>query len=150
MNQNHHTPREGKAAGNQSIKGAGFHHVSLGVVDFDQAVAFYKDGLGFQEKLSCTLEGRLMLMLDIGDGSILEIFSEGKKESPSEGRITHFCIRTADCDAAHALALAAGAVETLSPRNVTLPDPGRAVDVRISCVLTPSGESLEFLQSGSI
>jgi glyoxylase I family protein len=136
-----------KPADNQSIKGAGFHHVSLGVVDFDRAVAFYKEGLGFQEKLSCTLEGRRMLMLDLGDGSILEIFSEGKKEAPSEGRITHFCIRTADCDAAHALALAAGAVETLSPRDVTLPDPARPVDVRISFVLTPSGESLEFLQS---
>ena len=136
--------------GKQSIKGAGFHHVSLGVADFDQAVAFYKEGLGFQEKLSCTLEGRRMLMLDLGDGSILEIFSEGKKEAPTEGRITHFCIRTADCDAAHALALAAGAVETLSPRNVTLPDPARAFDVRISFVLTPSGESLEFLQREQI
>jgi len=136
--------------GKQSIKGAGFHHVSLGVADFDQAVAFYKEGLGFQEKLSCTLEGRRMLMLDLGDGSILEIFSEGKMEAPTEGRITHFCIRTADCDAAHALALAAGAVETLSPRNVTLPDPARVVDVRISFVLTPSGESLEFLQSEQI
>lgn len=136
--------------GKQSIKGAGFHHVSLGVADFDQAVAFYKEGLGFQEKLSCTLEGRRMLMLDLGDGSILEIFSEGKKEAPTEGRITHFCIRTADCDAAHALALAAGAIETLSPRNVTLPDPARAFDVRISFVLTPSGESLEFLQSEQI
>lgn len=139
-----------KPTGNPSIKGAGFHHVSLGVVDFERAVAFYKEGLDFQEKLSCTLEGRRMLMLDLGDGSILEIFSEGKKEAPSEGRITHFCIRTDDCDAAHALALAAGAVETLSPRNVTLPDRARPVDVRISFVRTPSGESLEFLQSGLI
>ena len=89
-------------------------------------------------------------MLDLGDGGILEIFSEGKRESPTEGRITHFCIRTSDCDAAHALALAAGAVETLSPRNVTLPDPALAVDVRISFVLTPTGESLEFLQSEQI
>ena len=63
-----------KQTGHHSIMGAGFHHVSLGVVDFDRAAAFYKEGLGFREKLSCTLEGRRMLMLDIGDGSILEIF----------------------------------------------------------------------------
>ena len=86
-------------------------------------------------------------MLDIGDGGILEIFSEGEKSAPLESRITHFCIRVDDCDAAHTRALTAGAVESLSPSNVTLPDPSRAVDVRISFVLTPSGESLEFLQS---
>jgi hypothetical protein len=41
MNQNQHTSREGKAAGNQVIPGAAFHHLSIKVVDFEKAVAFY-------------------------------------------------------------------------------------------------------------
>lgn len=146
MNQNHHTPLESKAAGNQVIPGAAFHHLSIKVVDFEKAVAFYKQGLGFQERLSCTLKGERMIMLDIGDGSCLEIFSGGKAETPSEGRIAHFCIRTTDCDTAHARALAAGAVELRPPRDFNLPDPKNPLDVRLSFVSTPSGETIEFFQ----
>ena len=135
-----------KLINNEVIPGAGLHHVSIRVADFDQAVEFYKEGLGFEEKLSCTLEGQRMIQLDAGNGGRVEIFSGGREEAPSEGRIIHFCIRTTDCDAAHARALAAGAVESLSPRNLTLPDPSGPIDVRLSFVITPSGERLEFLQ----
>jgi len=136
---------------NKVIGGGGFHHVAIKVVDFDGAVAFYKNGLGLTEKVSWGEGDERAVMLDTGDGNYVEIFAGGKAETASEGRMIHFALRTADTDAAHAKALAAGAVETMAPKNVDIqnrtPTAPPVVTVRISFVRTPSGEIIEFFQN---
>jgi len=136
---------------NQVIGGGGFHHVALKVANFDEAVAFYKDGLGLTEKISWGEGDGRAVMLDTGDGNYVEIFAGGKPETPGEARVLHFALRTADTDAAHAKALAAGAVETMAPKTIDIenrtPTAPKIVPVRISFVRTPSGESVEFFQN---
>jgi glyoxylase I family protein len=137
----------GMANNNAVLGGGGFHHVAIKVVNFEEAVAFYKNALGFQEKITWGEGDKRAVMLDTGDGNYLEIFAGGKAETPSEGRIIHFAIRTTDTDAAQARAIAAGAVETMAPKSVTIPNPAFPVPVRISFVRTPSGELVEFFQN---
>jgi len=136
---------------NQNRIIGGFHHVSIKVVDFEEAVAFYKEAFGFVEKISWGEGEARAVMLDAGDGNYVEIFAGGKAETPGEGRIIHFALRTHDCDAAHARALAAGAVETMAPKDLDIanhtPTAPAAVPIRISFVRTPSGESVEFFQN---
>lgn len=132
---------------NTAIGGGGFHHVAIRVVNFDESVKFYTEGLGFTKKISWGENEKRAVMLDTGDGNYLEIFANGTPEMPSKARIAHFAIRTSDCDAAHARALAAGAVEEMAPTNVDIQNPGQVVPVRISFVAAPGGETIEFFQN---
>ena len=131
---------------NPILSGGGFHHVALRVVDFDKAVAFYQ-ALGFVPAVEWGQAPKRAVMMDTGDGNYLETFEGGLAETPSEGRIIHFALRTANCDRAQATALAAGAVETMAPKDVTIQSSRGPVPVRISFVRTPSGELVEFFQN---
>lgn len=130
---------------NTLLGGGGFHHVALRVVDFDLSVRFYRD-LGFVPVRDWGESPKRAAMLDSGDGTVIEIFEGGSPDTPSEGRIIHFALRTSDCDAAQALAISAGAVETMAPKDVTIPSRPAPLDVRISFVKSPSGELIEFFQ----
>jgi glyoxylase I family protein len=121
----------------------GFHHIAIKVVDWDRSVAFYQH-LGFVPVREWGQAPKRAAMLDGGDGTVIEIFEGGLAETPSEGRIIHFALRASDCDAAHALAIAGGAVETMAPKNVDIPSRPAPYAVRISFVRSPSGELIEF------
>lgn len=130
---------------NLKIGGGGFHHVALRVVDHERCVRFYQD-LGFEPVREWGEAPKRAAMLDSGDGTVIEIFEGGDPTAPSEGRIIHFALCTSDCDAAHAVALAAGAEETMAPRNVDIPTRPTPYPVRISFVKSPAGEIIEFFQ----
>lgn len=132
---------------NKKIGGGGFHHVAAKVADFDRAVAFYKEGLGCSEALAWGEGDQRAIMLDTGDGNYIELFAGGKQDTASEARLLHFALRTRDCDAAHATALAAGATERLAPKDVQVHGRNGDVSIRISFVVTPTGEVVEFFQS---
>lgn len=125
------------------LGGGGFHHIAIRIVDFDATLAFYLH-LGLEEVRSWGEAPRRAAMLQSGTGTLLEIFEGGAPDTPSEGRIAHMALRAADCDAAHALALAAGAVETMAPRDVVIPARPAPFPVRISFVRAPGGEIIEF------
>jgi len=123
----------------------GFHHVAFRVKDFDETVRFYKDGLGLKERLAWGEgEGR-GIMLDAGNDNCVEIFAGGKS-APVEGTITHFALRTADCDAALKRAQAAGATVTVEPKSVKIPARTGPFSIRIAFVRSPGGELVEFFQ----
>ncbi len=128
---------------NTLLGGGGFHHVAIRVVDFDASDAFYR-ALGFEPVREWGAEPKRAAMLDSGDGTFIEIFEGGAPATTSEGRILHFAIRTADCYAAHALALKAGAVETVAPKDAEIPSRPRPLAVRLSFVKAPGGEIIEF------
>jgi len=128
---------------NTVLGGGGFHHVAIRVVDFEAAERFYK-ALGFEPVREWGGAPKRAAMLDGGDGTVIEIFEGGSPDTPSEGRIIHFALRAADCDAAHAMALKAGAVETMAPKDVDIPSRPGPFAVRISFVKAPGGEIIEF------
>jgi len=131
---------------NTKIPGAGSHHLAIASADFDASIKFYTEGLGMRQIASWgENEGRAAL-LDIGDGSHLEIFANGSAEAQSNERFVHFAFKTTDPDAAYANALAAGAKEKMPPKTLAIPsDP--PLPVRIAFVFGPDNEVLEFFQT---
>ena len=134
------------AGKNAVLGGGGFHHVALKVRDFDAAVQFYK-ALGCTEKIAWGAGHGRAVMLDTGAGDYLEIFAGGSGAPQPEGVVTHFALRTANCDAALAAARAAGAQVTLEPQNVDIPSRPARTPVRIAFCKGPGGEVIEFFQN---
>ena len=135
---------------NKTLGGGGFHHVAIRAQDFDASVRFYTEALGFIERIRWGSDQKRAIMLDVGDGNYLEIFS-GRTESLSsdapEPPILHFAIRTGDTDAAIARARAAGAVVTIEPKDVVIQSTPQPTPVRLAFCKGPDGEIIEFFQS---
>jgi len=133
---------------NDTIGGGGFHHVAFRAPDFDKAVRFYTEGLGFTEKIRWGEGSRRAILLDTGDGNYVEIFAmEEDGEAPGEGAILHYALRTRDVEAAVEKAARAGAVVTMDPESVKIPAAQGETPVRIAFVKGPCGEVIEFFQS---
>ena len=131
---------------NKVIGGGGFHHVAIKVADFDKAVRFYTEGLGFVPAARWGEgDGRAILM-DTGDGNFFELFAGGKPPAETVGPYTHVALRSDNVDAAIARAKAAGAVVTMEPRDVDIPSTP-PLPVRIAFCTAPGGEVLEFFHT---
>lgn len=124
----------------------GFHHTALRVDDFDRCLDFYR-ALGLAPAREWGDALSRAAMLDAGDGNYLEVFEGGDPHAPSEARMIHFALRTPDCDAAHATALQAGGTEKTAPKDVTIPTRQGDLPVRLSFVVSPTGEIIEFFQN---
>ncbi|MDF3131208.1 VOC family protein [Kiritimatiellaeota bacterium B1221] len=124
----------------------GFHHTAIKVADFELCLAFYK-ALGIETARSWGESPKRAAMLDAGDGNYIEVFEGGDADAASEARMIHFALRTPDTDAAHAAALAAGATEKMAPKDVEIPSHQGPLPVRISFVISPTGEIVEFFQN---
>ncbi len=132
---------------NAAIGGGGFHHLAVRAADFDRAVAFYTDALGFRPTIAWGRPGERAVMLDTGDGSCLEIFEKpGQKPAAPDAAIPHFALRTTDCDAAIERARAAGCQVTMEPTNVDIPTTPRPTAVRIGFCRGPDNVHIEFFQ----
>ncbi|MEI6085869.1 MAG: VOC family protein [Verrucomicrobiota bacterium] len=132
---------------NTVLGGGGFHHVALRARDFDASVKFYTAGLGFTERIAWGEGNGRAVMLDTGDGNYLEIFAGGSGEPRPEGALLHFALRTNDCDAATARAVAAGAMLTMPAKDVHIQSRPGPTPVRISFCQGPDGEVIEFFQN---
>jgi glyoxylase I family protein len=132
---------------NTVLAGGGLHHIALQAADFEASLRFYCQGLGFRPVSRWEEHGQPAAMLDIGDGTYLELYGGGMPATPPQGRLLHFALRTADCAASLARAVAAGATMTMPPDDVTLPAELRPLAVRIAFCTGPDGEEIEFLQS---
>jgi glyoxylase I family protein len=124
----------------------GFHHAALKVADYDRVVGFYRDGLGFVERISWGEGDGRAIMLDAGNGNYLEVFAGGQ-DAAAEGSVLHLAFRTDDCDAALACAVRAGARVTVEPKDVTIPSRPAPTPVRIAFCLGLAGEVIEFFQN---
>ena len=125
----------------------GFHHAAMKVADFEAVVEFYRKGLGLTEKISWGEGPSRAVMLDCGNGNYLEIFAGGSNSPVPEGAVLHLALRTTDCDAALAQAVAAGAVVTMAARDVTIPSQPQPTPVRIAFCRGLAGEIIEFFQN---
>ena len=125
----------------------GFHHIAIRVADFEAAVAFYTEGLGFSEKVGWGEGDKQVSLLDAGNGNYVEIFAGGAAGERAQGLVEHFAFRCTDVDAAVERAVAAGAVVTVDPSDVTIPSRPCELPVRIAFCRTPSGEIIEFFDN---
>ena len=131
---------------NTKIPGAGSHHIAISSAKFDESLKFYTEGLGMKI-VGCwgENEGRAAL-LDIGDGSHVELFANGTTDEQKNERMVHFAFKTTDPDTAFNNAIAAGARERMVPTTLEIPsDP--PIPVRIAFVYGPDDEVLEFFQT---
>ncbi len=128
---------------NNVIKGAGFCHIALGAVDFDKSVAFYK-ALGMTVAHSWGAAPHRAVMLDIGDGGIIEMFENAPDEAEHLPKWQHLAIATTDTDSAFEAAVAAGAKVMEQPKDADIPCNEGVFPVRIAFVKGPSDEVIEF------
>jgi glyoxylase I family protein len=127
----------------------GYHHAALRVRDFAASVRFYEAGLGCVQRVSWGEGNGRAVMLDLGNGNLLEIFAGAGPDPRPEGSLLHLAFRTGDCDAALSAARAAGARVTKEPTTVTLPSSPPVV-VRVAFCMGPDGEVIEFFQSADV
>lgn len=119
------------------------HHIAFGATDFEAALRFYVDGLGMRLALRFPEGERTVALVDIGNGSYLEIFSGG--EAGRGGALLHLALGTDDCDAAVRRAVAAGARVTDPPADTVLHGE-RDVPCRFAFVEGPDGVCIEFIE----
>lgn len=127
---------------NEKIKSAGFHHLSLASHRYEETLKFY-EALGFKTLAQWGEGEGSVTMMDIGDGSIIEIFARGKNEPESNARFFHLAIATDDTDGAYELAISAGATSKIEPKDVVIPS-SPPMNVRLAFVYGLNGEELEF------
>ena len=118
----------------------GIHHIAMNVREIDRSVMFYQQAFGFTRIRSWN-EGKAA-MLDMGDGTILELF-ERPDAAGKAGSLLHIALRADDVDAAYEHALASGAGEETKPKDVDL-QAESSYPIRIAFVKGPDGESIEL------
>lgn len=121
-------------------KTSGIHHIAMNVSEMTRSITFYETAFGFS-RIRSWKEGKAA-MLDMGDGTILELF-ERPEAAGQVGSLLHIALRTNDVDGAYARALEAGAVEQTAPKDVDIPAE-EPFPVRIAFVQGPDGESVEL------
>ena len=132
---------------NTLLGGGGFHHVAVKVHDFDAALRFYKEALGFSETVTWGEGDKRAAMLDTGNGSYLEVFAGGPAEPPAGGSLVHFALRTDDVDGAIERVRKAGMQVTVEPKDVTIPSTPFQVPVRLAFFKGPGGEVIELFKN---
>lgn len=133
---------------NSVIQGCGTHHIAVQTRDWDASLAFYSDVLGMEVIAEFGSPERRIVLLDMGDGSHMELFqptasSPGAEAAIPNDPITHFALATTDIHAAIEHVRQAGAEVTLEPRDVSL----GAMNATIAFFKGPSGEVIEFFQT---
>ncbi len=123
----------------------GLHHVAINVNDLEKCITFYQ-ALGMTLLRRWGEGSGAGAMLDMGNGSILEVFADGDGKG-TVGVIGHFALDVEDADAAYAAALEAGAAPDpgWEPKDIIIgsqpPYPAR-----VAFVFSPTGERVEFFQ----
>ena len=134
---------------NPILGDGGFHHVCIKTREWDRTLAFYRETLGFTEKIAWRQAPQRAVMLDAGQGDYLEIFEDPAYEASPQGAVIHLALRTTRLDAVAARVRAAGAKITMEPKDVTIAATNGAgpVPIRIFFCEGPAGEIIEFFQN---
>ena len=136
---------------NSIIKGCGTHHIALQTRDWDASLHLYGEVLGMSVAAqweSTTPQKRKIALLDMGDGSHMELFSP-LDSTPAPGSpasndpIMHIALATTDARAAIEHVRQAGYEVTVEPKDVQL----GSLQVTIAFFRGPSGELIEFFQT---
>src|SRR4051794_35653961 len=130
---------------NRQIPGCGSHHIALQARDWDASLQLYCDVLGMQIMAEWGPPERRIMMLDIGDGSHIELFAPlpTTADQPATANVlTHIALATSDTRQATERVRQAGYTITVEPKDVQL----GAIAATIAFFIGPNGETLEFFQ----
>lgn len=137
---------------NKQIPGCGAHHISIQTRDLAASLHLYKDVLGMEVVAEFGSQDRPVKLLDMGDGSHIEIVGimGGKSPqlavgSPVKDPILHFALATTDTRLAVDRVRQAGYDITVEPKDVDL----NGMAVTIAFFKGPNGEEIEFFQTHS-
>jgi glyoxylase I family protein len=132
---------------NKIIAGGGCHHIAVQTRDWEASLRLYRDVLGMPVVAQFGSPERKIWLLDMGDGSHIEIF-QPKADTPAPSSaapndpVTHIALTTTDARAATEHVRVAGYKITSEPKDVNL----GSMKVTNSFFLGPNGESIEFFQ----
>lgn len=128
---------------NSVIQGSGSHHIAIQATDWEASLKLYRDVLGMKVVAEFGTPERKIVLLDIGDGSHVELFQPtGELSEAGAHPFMHFAFATTDTRAATEHVRAAGYKVTVEPKQVSLGE----LEVTIAFFKGPSGEELEFFQ----
>lgn len=131
---------------NHAIAGLGTHHIAVQTQDYEASVAFYTEVMGMQKVVEWSGGDRRIALLDIGDGSHLELFEPVPGTRPSgdatDNVVFHFALATTDIANALKRVRAAGIEITVELKTVDL----GSLNVTIAFFKGPGGEVVEFFQ----
>lgn len=132
---------------NKAIAGLGSHHIAIQTRDWDSSIAFYTEVMGMEKIVEFGSSERRIILLDIGDGSHIELFeptSESPKhdDEPGHDPVTHFALFTTDIESAVKRVRDAGMTITTEPKTVDLGH----LNVTVAFFIGPNQEIIEFFQ----
>lgn len=131
---------------NNIIKGLGYAHVAIAAQNFDKSFAFYR-ALGLKVYTQWGAAPSRIALLDMGDGSLVELFEKPDLTGSGEGSpYLHFAFAAQNVDEAYRVALEAGATPLKPPAEMPLDSNPLRMTLRVAFVQGPSGEELEFFK----
>ena len=131
---------------NSKIAGLGTHHIAVQTVDYEASVRFYTEVMGMSEVVGFENQGRRAVILDIGDGSHMELFEPIPGTHPSSDAtgnvVFHFALQTTDIESALERVRAAGMEITVELTTVQM----GPLNISLAFFKGPSGEVVEYIQ----
>ena len=123
----------------------GVHHIALKALpeQFDRTVAFYTEILEMTVARSWGAGDSRGIMIDTGDGTVMEITSNGDGVAAEGAAIKHFALNTTQVDEVVRRVREAGYEIFIEPRDVSIPCE-EPYNVRIAFCIGPVGEEIEF------
>ncbi len=129
---------------NTIVKTCGLHHVTIQTRDWEASLHLYKEVLGMQVAAEFGPEERRMMLLDVGDGSHIELIAPtGDNSAVGSDLLTHFALATADVAASIEPVREAGYEVTMEVKDVTLGD----MEATVAFFKGPNGELVEFFKT---
>lgn len=132
---------------NNKIPSLGFHHIALRVKDFEKERKFFEEGLGLAPYASWGEGDRRALLMETGNGGMVELFAGGTEAAQANQRYTHFAFSVDDVEAAFARAVKAGAEVISAPQTHAIPSSPVALTLQCAFVRTPGGAEVEFIRT---
>ena len=138
-------PSESK---NTPIQGLGTHHIAVYSRDLDRSLHLYRDVMGMEIATEFMGGDRRILLLDVGDGTHIELLGPNESTSPqapTDGNdpIAHLALTTDDTKAALEVVRSAGYKVTTEPVTA---DIGKGQQVIIAFFEGPDRELIELFQ----
>lgn len=129
---------------NTTTPGCGFHHISIMTQKLDESIHLYRDVLGMQICQQFQLGARQFVMLDMGDGSYVELVMNPaiSGEMAPGNPLAHFAVATHDVRGVTEKLRAAGYPITMEPKDIQL----GSLPASVAFFTGPSGESVELFQ----
>ena len=121
----------------------GIHHLGLYVKDEQKSLEFYEK-LGGKVIHSFPMgdSGKTIYLVDLGNNAVIEIIPRGNGEEETNAHWAHLALRADDAKAYYDLAIKAGAVSHIEPKDVNL----GTMAATIAFVKGPDSEIVEFFQ----